>query len=85
MKQLLVALFGIVGIVLISGCVSVSAEEQCVNSGGTVTNAHCCLQTGDFPNTCLKGPCGCSPDNSHDVKICDCGERCWDGTACAAG
>ncbi|NIO23188.1 MAG: hypothetical protein GTN38_04150 [Candidatus Aenigmarchaeota archaeon] len=74
--------------VVVSGCVTYfpaeTAEEQaCVNSGGSVTEGVCCLQTEDFPNTCLIGPCGCSPENSHEVKICDCGEgRCFDGDAC---
>lgn len=79
----------ILSIVLIVGCVQqptdqeqepeVSYEELCVNSGGTVTTSSCCLSTNDFPDTCLIGPCGCSPENSHEVKICDCGEgKCWD-------
>ena len=54
-------------------------EQACVNSGGTVRTSLCCLSTNDFPNLCLIGPCGCSPENSHEVKICDCGEgKCWD-------
>jgi hypothetical protein len=54
-------------------------EQVCINSGGTVRASLCCLSTDDFPNLCLIGPCGCSPENSHEVKICDCGEgKCWD-------
>jgi hypothetical protein len=62
-----------------------SEEEQaCVNSGGTVTTGTCCKSVKDFPNSCLIGACGCSPQNSHTVKICDCGEgKCFDG-ACRA-
>jgi len=57
----------------------ISAEQACINSGGTVTTQLCCNSVSDFPNTCLIGACGCSPDNSHEVKVCDCGEgKCWD-------
>ncbi len=57
--------------------------QACVNSGGTVRMAMCCESTGDFPNLCLIGPCGCSPDNSHEVKICECEEgKCFDGESC---
>jgi len=59
-------------------------EQACLNSGGTVRTSLCCLSTGDFPNLCLIGPCGCSPENSHEVKVCDCGEgKCFDGSTCA--
>jgi len=58
-------------------------EQACMNSGGTVTIAMCCENTDDFPNLCLIGPCGCSPENSHEVKICDCGpDECFDKTGC---
>lgn len=54
-------------------------EDACVNSGGTVRTQLCCKSASDFPNMCLVGPCACSPTNSHQVKICDCGEgKCWD-------
>jgi hypothetical protein len=43
----------------------------------------CCLSTDDFPNLCGVGPCGCSPENSHEVVICDCGEgMCFNGKSC---
>jgi hypothetical protein len=58
---------------------NISAEQACINSGGSVVTQLCCNSATDFPNTCLIGACGCSPDNSHEVKICDCGEgKCWD-------
>jgi len=57
-------------------------EEACLDSGGTITTGMCCISTGDFPNTCLIGACGCSLENSKEVKICDCGDGCWDGTKC---
>jgi hypothetical protein len=58
-------------------------EELCNASGGTVRTSLCCLGTGDFPDMCLIGACGCSLDNSHDVQICDCGNsKCWNGNEC---
>ena len=58
-------------------------EKSCINSGGIPTTASCCQTANDFPNTCLIGACGCSPDNSHQVKSCDCGEgKCFDGEKC---
>ena len=63
-----------------------TAEEQaCIDSGGTVERGMCCLAVSDFPNLCLIGACGCSPEDSHEVKICNCGEgRCFDGNTCVA-
>ncbi|XOB40359.1 MAG: hypothetical protein ACKKMR_03570 [Candidatus Nealsonbacteria bacterium] len=58
-------------------------EQACINSGGEVLTSLCCKATGDFPNLCLIGPCGCSPENSHEIKVCDCGEKkCFDGNTC---
>jgi hypothetical protein len=58
-------------------------ETSCKNTGGVVLSAMCCGSAADFPNLCLIGACGCSPGNSHEVKICDCGpDKCFDGTAC---
>jgi len=58
-------------------------EQACLDSGGEVKISLCCLSSGDFPNLCLVGPCGCSPENSHEVMICDCGEgKCFDGEEC---
>ena len=60
-------------------------EQACIDSGGTVTTSMCCKNTDDFPNFCIIGPCGCSPENSHEVKICDCGlDKCFDGTECVS-
>jgi len=60
-------------------------EEACINSGGQVSTSLCCKITGDFPNLCLIGPCGCSPENSHEVKVCDCGpDKCFDGSECVS-
>ena len=58
-------------------------EQACIDSGGTVSTSLCCLSVGDFPNLCVTGACGCSPSNSHEVKICDCGPgKCFDGETC---
>jgi len=55
----------------------------CLDSGGEVTTGMCCVSVGDFPNTCAVGACGCAPQESHEVQICDCGPgRCFDGNAC---
>ncbi|OGI12278.1 hypothetical protein A3K64_03060 [Candidatus Micrarchaeota archaeon RBG_16_36_9] len=62
---------------------SQDSKQACENSGGTVKNSVCCKSASDFPNTCLVGACGCSLQNSHGVKVCDCGEgKCWDGKEC---
>ena len=58
-------------------------EQACIEAGGTVQTSLCCLATGDFPDLCSTGACGCAPDNSHEVKICDCpGDACWNGQTC---
>jgi hypothetical protein len=59
----------------------IDVEKVCTASGGVVKVVSCCKSSSDFPNTCLIGVCGCSTENSHEVKICDCGEnKCWDNT-----
>jgi len=58
---------------------------NCTMSGGQIVDASCCLSASDFPNTCLIGACGCAPENSHQIKICDCGEdKCFDGQKCVS-
>ena len=58
---------------------TLTRDDLCAQSGGTVKMRPCCMLADDFPDTCLIGACGCSPDNSHQVKVCDCGEgKCWD-------
>jgi len=59
-------------------------EYGCTSSGGKVVTHQCCISTDDFPNTCLIGACGCSPDNSHYVNACLCPlGMCFDGQKCA--
>ncbi|MGC9310308.1 MAG: hypothetical protein ACP5E4_01135 [Candidatus Aenigmatarchaeota archaeon] len=58
---------------------------ECINSGGVVTTSLCCKSAGAFPNTCVIGACGCSPENSHEVDFCECGGgKCFDGQKCVA-
>jgi len=58
-------------------------EQACVLSGGIIEAALCCTSVSDFPNLCLIGACGCSPADSHQVKVCNCGEdKCFDGNGC---
>ena len=65
------------------GCPVDPAEQACLDSGGTVAAAMCCLSTDDFPDTCAIGACGCPPGSSHEVAVCDCGAgMCFDGTEC---
>jgi len=61
----------------------ISLEESCQMSGGEVSTSICCKTAEDFPDTCLIGACGCSPENSKEVKVCDCGnDKCFDGNSC---
>lgn len=67
-----------------AGCVSPDAGMDaglaalCEATGGSVSTGSCCLGTGDFPNLCATGACGCAPANSHDVQVCTCGAGCFD-------
>jgi len=84
-KGIIFAVFLVMLVTAVSGCTGLTKtkEQVCRESGGTAATGMCCLQTGDFPNLCLIGACGCSPDNSHEVMVCDCGDgMCFDGTGC---
>ena len=77
---------------IVSECLGESGElkdkigEACINSGGKVALSLCCKSSGDYPNLCLVGSCGCSPEDSHQVKICDCGPaECFNGLSCVEG
>ena len=62
---------------------SANKARLCLNSGGTISTGLCCQSTGDFPNSCAVGACGCAPEYSHEVKVCDCGkDKCFDGFKC---
>jgi hypothetical protein len=67
----------------LNGCALSPAEQGCLDSGGRVASAMCCAGTGDFPDTCAVGACGCSPDASRAVRVCTCGAgSCFDGSGC---
>ena len=60
-------------------------EKSCTDSGGTVSTSSCCKVVNDFPNLCAIGACGCSPADSKEVKICNCGEnKCFNGKKCVS-
>ncbi len=60
-----------------------SNAALCSATGGTVSTASCCLSSGDFPNSCLTGACGCALDNSHTVSVCNCSTGCFQpGVGC---
>jgi hypothetical protein len=62
---------------------SLTPEECCILTGGTVETLLCCLSTGDFPDLCTTGPCGCAPENSHEVQVCICpAGQCFNGIVC---
>jgi hypothetical protein len=66
----------------LNGC-PLTPEQGCLGSGGTVTTAMCCASTGDFPDTCAVGACGCGPSASHQVRFCMCAAgNCFNGTEC---
>ncbi len=66
----------------LNGCM-LTPEQGCLMSGGSVAVASCCASTGDFPDTCAIGACGCGPAGSHDVRVCRCGTgTCFNGSAC---
>jgi hypothetical protein len=51
----------------------------CTSTGGTVVSDLCCQSTGNFPNSCLIGACGCAPNYSHYVNACSCpSTKCYD-------
>lgn len=60
-------------------------NQGCIDSGGSVETSLCCESASDFPNLCLIGACGCSPEYSHSILVCQCPEgMCFDGTACVS-
>jgi hypothetical protein len=56
----------------------------CTGTDGTISVALCCQSVGDFPDTCLDGACGCSPEYSHNVLVCVCpDQQCFEsGVGC---
>ena len=61
-------------------CIESEARYMCWLSDGNVETRSCCKSVGDFPNLCLVGACTCTPENSHEVLVCQCPEGyCWNG------
>jgi hypothetical protein len=50
----------------------VDPATACLASGGSVADASCCFQVGDFPDTCKVGACSCSPQYSAPTQVCQC-------------
>jgi hypothetical protein len=81
-KALLVIIVVIVIIVVVAIIFGIKTDS-CTLSGGIVSTANCCKSVNDFPNNCVIGACGCSLNNSHEIKICNCPEgKCFDGNKC---
>lgn len=55
-----------------SGPAARDPATLCTSTGGTIGSATCCKMTGDFPDLTKIGPCGCAPNYSHTVEVCDC-------------
>jgi hypothetical protein len=54
------------------------AEELCLQSGGTLTTASCCLSApASFPDTCAIGACSCAPGSSRTIPTCACPGGCF--------
>lgn len=79
---LLIAFTIIVGLVIsvmINTATDKALEKSCIDSGGSIIEASCCKSIGgNFPSSCYMGQCGCSQENSHKVKYCECGsDKCF--------
>lgn len=89
-KKVYLILIIIIGVVSIVGYLfynqsesSNALEEACLSSGGKVITANCCASVDNFPNQCNVGACGCSPQESHEIKVCDCDSgKCFNGKKC---
>jgi hypothetical protein len=51
---------------------SADLASLCASTGSSIGSASCCGAVGDFPDMTGVGACGCAPNNSHMVAICDC-------------
>ena len=91
-KKFYLVLIIIVGIISIGGyffynqergSIPDAKQQACLESGGQVEEIDCCEPASNFPNQCKIGACGCAPENSQRVKICNCGkDKCFDGEKC---
>ena len=70
---------GIVISVMINTGIDNSNEKLCTDTGGSIVEASCCKSVGgNFPSSCYMGQCGCSLEDSHNVKTCECNEgKCF--------
>lgn len=58
---------------------AVDPAVLCTSTGGTIDMGMCCMATPDFPDSCLTGACGCSPQSSKSTKVCACpSQQCFD-------
>jgi hypothetical protein len=65
------------------GGLDAGGKAGCLASGGTLGHALCCNGQPDFPDTCAVGACGCAPNASSNVQVCNCpAGMCFDGTQC---
>jgi hypothetical protein len=66
-------------------CVTSAADAGttlCTETGGTVSTADCCESSGNFPDTCEIGACGCPASGSHTVDTCECPSgKCYSASA----
>lgn len=57
----------------------IDAKMLCTSTGGTVGMSLCCNGTSPFPSTCLTGACGCAPQSSTMIEVCQCpSNQCFD-------
>jgi hypothetical protein len=65
------------------GLIAAELKRQalCLATGGTQATEKCCVGIEAFANFCAPGigACGCSNNNSEDVRVCDCpSDFCFD-------
>ncbi|HET7373721.1 MAG TPA: hypothetical protein VFJ20_10055 [Gemmatimonadaceae bacterium] len=57
---------------------TLSPNNACTSTGGTIEMRSCCSSSNDFPDLCLTGACGCSPQNSKMIQVCACPQgKCY--------
>ena len=75
-------------VVLLFGLAGAACDRRavgCVETGGTILSQLCCKSASELPNTCAAGACGCSPEDSAPLDVCDCPPgRCFDGSSCVS-
>lgn len=60
-------------------------HDDCLQTGGTYTTSRCCVDRGNYPETCSEVPCDqdCAEEDLFTAEACDCGaDACWDGEHC---